>query len=456
MKKLFQILLVLVVYNSFAQKVDWVNAPLNPVAFKYKLEDFNLKGKIVAFNHKLFREGKLLFDNTHTARSYYEYDDNGRLTKDSEERTYKYNNKDQIILILDSPFKKDLVNILNFEYDELGRLKSISNKTKKTEYTYNAEGRLESEVIGFYGVKKTITTFTYSKENNLLKIFKVYANFGGTIINKETLYYDQGVLVKQFDKNNYEYTWKTKTDTEGNYLQEFDVTFTNAELSENLNLTVNEDKRVPNVFKTYFTTVFINNKPALFIPIETINYTTIFFDIFKKDYYRIDESFVNGNKEFKMVLLAKNKEAIFMKPKQYNKLDSYYRKYNLVYAGLNRNPHGLYTPYSKVNIHVIGDTEFILYDRFFDTNYYASVATSNSIYILNEALPDMFYIKEKPDGQKLFYFIHNGVEIETPRLQLEHTNNEQDVNVFVDGKLTYGIKDYKTLEKEKVFYPTVF
>src|SRR5690606_8887781 len=140
-------------------------------------------------------------------------------------------------------------------------------------------------------------------------------------------------------------------------------------------------------------------------------------NILNKNYYRIDGKYQEKVDGAILTLLAKNKEAIFMKPKQYNKLHNLYRKYHLVYAGINRNPNGYFSRHSKVNIHLIGDTSFILYDRFFDTNYYATVESGNSVYILNEALPHMFYIVEKPGGQLLFYFIHNGLEIETSRLQ---------------------------------------
>lgn len=81
MKQLLRLLFILVTCNSFAQKVDWVHAPTNLVAFKYTLQDFNLKGDIIAFNDKLFRDGKLIFDNGSHIK------DKGRLIKDSEEYT---------------------------------------------------------------------------------------------------------------------------------------------------------------------------------------------------------------------------------------------------------------------------------------------------------------------------------------------------------------------------------
>lgn len=455
MKKLILLLTFFTICNSFAQKVNWVNAPLNPVAFKYKLEDFNLKGNIVAYNEKVFKDGKLFYDNKE--KTYYKYNDNGQIIEDSEENTYNYNNKGQLLTIIQSSFNKTFEKKFTFEYDENSRLKSKEIFGVKTNYTYNSNGQLVSEENTTNGVISSSIVYNYATENKLLKIIKIQTEKKGNIVTTETYYYNKGILVKKIDKVKGEITYQTKIDMEGNILKEDDITFSQNEITKNFSLSAIDEKQLSYFVVSYFTKIYVNNKYAAFMPVETVNNISVVFDIFNKDYYRVNSNYNKGIRETTLSLLAKNKEALFIKPKDYNRLHPRNKYYNLIYAGVNRNENRAFGPHIKLNTYDISDTAFLIYDRFFDVNYYATVNFDEPkpIYILSEALPTMFYFDARANGNRTYYFIHNGLEIEASRMQLKFTNKEQDIDVFVDGKLTYAVKNYKALENRKVYYPTV-
>ena len=440
--------------GSRAQKVDWTQAPLNPVAFKYKLEDFNLKN-VFAYNEKFFKDGLLMYDNDQNTKQYYKYNDDGLLLEDSDENTYTFNQKKQLIAITGSKYHKGYFPInLKFEYDDYGRLATkIIRDNEKISYTYYNSGQLKTQLSESNGVESQFIVYTYSKENGLLKISKNTAKKANTGIEQEYLFYDRGVLVKKIDKTGKVTTWQTKTDAQENYLQEMDVTFNKNEISTGLNFSYKADKRIVYFDKTSPEIVFINEKPAAFIPIIHYEYRKIFFDIFNQDYYNVypGASAENG---FNISILAKNKEAIAIKPKKYNPFHPTDKLYHLVYAGLVRNQGGLINPFSHINVHQNDHQSLILYDRFFEKNYYIKINPNDGIYILNDALPVMFYVTEE-NAQKSYHFVKNGEEINPSRLNLAYANNNEDASVEVDNKLVYYIKGLKNLENKKVYYPTI-
>jgi hypothetical protein len=438
-----------------AQKLDWEKAPLNPIAFKYKLEHFNVKN-VFAYNDKFFKDGQLMYDNAKSVQQYYKYNDDGVLIEDSKEHTYIFNAEGQLISITSSKFDKDFFPInQKFEYDSKGRLivKNDIARNEKTYYTYNDAGQIQSQTLKHNGLDRDIIIFTYSKENKLLKIKKQIKYITKNEVIEEELFFDRGILVKKIDFRGQETIWKTKTDAQGNYLQETDVTYNRKDLSNNLNFSYKEGNHDSFFGSTYLGTVFINDKPAPFMPVFSVGYRKIFFDLFNQDYYNIQIK-PNSKNEFEISILAKNKEAIAIKPKNYNPYHPIDKVYQLIYAGIIRNQGGLLYAYSHLNVHEADYKSLIVYDRFFEKNYYLKIDETNGLYILDEALPVMFYVTEAKE-QKLYHFVVNGIEINPARLNLSYANNNEDASVMVDNKLTYYIKGLKNLENRTVYYPTV-
>ncbi|MFD0990659.1 hypothetical protein ACFQ1R_11165 [Mariniflexile jejuense] len=456
MKPYISILLILVLsFYTHAQKIDIINAPLNPVAFKYKLEDFNLKN-VFAYNEKFFKNGLLMYDNEQNTKQYYKYNDDGLLLEDSNENTYTFNEKNQLIAIIGSKYQKGFFPTnRKFEYDANGRLVTKTDVSNNSDiyYTYNEAGQLKSQIIKYNGIESQITLFTYSKENNLLKIKAHKTYKGKDTIEEELLFFDRGILVKRIDEKGKETTWKTKTDAQGNYLQEMDITFNKSEISTGLNFSYRVDKRIVYYNNTSPETVFINGKPASFIPVVYYDNRKIFFDIFNQDYYNVYQG-ASAENGFKISILAKNKEAIAIKPKKYNPFHPTDKVYHLVYAGIIRNQGGFMNPFSHINVHETDYKSLILYDRFFEKNYFIKINSDEPVYILNDALPVMFYVTEEK-AQKYYHFVKNGEEINPSRLNLAYANNNEDATVEVDNKLMYYIKGLKNLENKKVYYPTI-
>ncbi len=74
MKKSIFLLLLFGNLLGFAQKVDWVNAPMNPIAFEYKKEHFNLKGDVYSYGKRDFsEEGNLIYEKTFSNGVHYLY-----------------------------------------------------------------------------------------------------------------------------------------------------------------------------------------------------------------------------------------------------------------------------------------------------------------------------------------------------------------------------------------------
>ncbi|MEM6686385.1 MAG: MORN motif precursor, partial [Bacteroidota bacterium] len=129
MKNIAIILLTCFFYQlSFAQKIDMVNAPRNPIGFKHKKEHFFLRGDIYASAGKIFdQKGNLTFNY---GTRYY-YDANGRITGNNYDDSFEYDSRG---------------NIIKFQY------KSGS----ASEYKFNAKGLMIYEKSS-YGDEKTYT-----------------------------------------------------------------------------------------------------------------------------------------------------------------------------------------------------------------------------------------------------------------------------------------------------------
>ena len=117
MKKSIFLLLLFGNLLGFAQKVDWVNAPMNPIAFEYKKEHFNLKGDVYSYGKRVFSEkGNLIYEKTSSNGVHYLYK-NGLLYANSEGRLYEFNSQGYLTKLT---------------YASLG-IQTIN-------YTYNAKG----------------------------------------------------------------------------------------------------------------------------------------------------------------------------------------------------------------------------------------------------------------------------------------------------------------------------
>lgn len=164
-------LLFAIGFKAVAQKVDWVNAPMNPIAMKFKKEHFNLKGDVYAYGQNVFsKDGKLIYEYGISKALHFLYN-NGVLYADTDGKLYEFNSQGYLV---------------KYTYASLG---------KQTQtYTYNAKGLL----INLSNTKGYNVTYSYDEQGRLIK-----SNTAGVI--KEFSYQKNGdqliVLEKDLSKN---------------------------------------------------------------------------------------------------------------------------------------------------------------------------------------------------------------------------------------------------------------
>lgn len=166
MKKLTSILFLLsVALSVFAQKTDWVNAPMNPIALQYKKEHFNLKGDVYAHKEKVFsKDGMLIYEYGISEGLHYLYK-NGLLYEDTDGKLYEFNNKR---LLVKHTYAYSGIQTKTFLYNSADLLVSVKNtQGYSADYEYDDKGRL---IIS--NVRGDIKGFSYQKKGDQLIVIE--------------------------------------------------------------------------------------------------------------------------------------------------------------------------------------------------------------------------------------------------------------------------------------------
>lgn len=219
MKHILASLILLFVVSANSQTIDWQNAPLNPIAVRYKLEHFNLKGDVYGYDRYIFSEsGYLMSTNELLNSKVFIYDKNNRLLHNTEGETYKYNAQGYVAEQTYAELGKKTVKFhynskdllikteyenysLVYEYDNLNRLiKTINtNNHLEIEYVYNKYGEeLHIEEKKTRGDRK-FTTIRHVFKNghkiglNQLRYESNYDKYGNHTIKgySEIIYYSE-------------------------------------------------------------------------------------------------------------------------------------------------------------------------------------------------------------------------------------------------------------------------
>lgn len=206
MNKSIFILLLFGNLLGFAQKVDWVNAPMNPIAFEYKKQHFNLKGDVYAYGRRVFsEEGNLIYDKTSSNGVHYLYK-NGLLYANSEGRLYEFNSQGFLTKLTYASLG---VKNINYAYNSKGLLiKQTGSEGFNATYEYDSFGRLiKSNVSG--GIRQ----FSYQKNGDQLIITEINSVYNPAKTVKHI--YKNGIKIgendkiftKEFDKFGNETNW---------------------------------------------------------------------------------------------------------------------------------------------------------------------------------------------------------------------------------------------------------
>ncbi|MDP5077060.1 MAG: hypothetical protein NWQ19_03150 [Nonlabens sp.] len=166
--------------NDGYQKMDWDNAPVNPVGFYNHKSHYKLKGDVIMSDEFYFNEqGMLLRFNANT----YAYDANNRIIATEKEQTIQYTKQGLVEKVAYKSGKKpelygydeygNLIKKVNefvvatYDYDEQNRViiasEQYENSTRSTVYSYkNVDGGTEvTSTSQFYGKETTFVGFYY-------------------------------------------------------------------------------------------------------------------------------------------------------------------------------------------------------------------------------------------------------------------------------------------------------
>jgi hypothetical protein len=178
MKQLIPFLTFLISIQLVAQKIDWINAPENPIAIEHKLEHFNLKGDVYNYNSSLYfdKEGLLIKKSDYSGDNTYTYK-NGVLVSDAASYSIKTTEKGYVT------FKEVRYTIEEFTYNEKDLLisavetrKASYNKPEvinTTKYEYDTQNRVIKEIKYTDGLVKKTTLFNYKKVENTVQVTKI-------------------------------------------------------------------------------------------------------------------------------------------------------------------------------------------------------------------------------------------------------------------------------------------
>ncbi|MBA6152093.1 hypothetical protein [Gelidibacter maritimus] len=358
MKKLSFITLVLFITTGFAQKIDLINAPKNPVAYNYKKEHFDLKGPVYSFKNKVFsKAGLLIFDNVFGGNSFY-YDANGRLTHTSEGNEFKYGSNGYI----ESYTYASLgIKTTQYFYNDKGLLVAEkfdkASKTNDYEYTYDSQDR----VIKSYRNDNNYTTYAYEKRGDDLIIQENDVRDG--LATLKTLKYTKGIQVSYDDVLMSTYN---KMDAYGNWTKDYSPVIFYDDLKSNGNVftmiyTKQNNYTIDKLMDCEF---FLNGKQtdAIYRRSSKAN-EVIIYNPFDEKYYIIKNA-VDDSRSGQVQAFT---EVIISTPTYLEFIES--SSYKLVHRGAEYQ-NNLYLRSGSLVVRTY-QNNYIVYDKFADKTFFA-------------------------------------------------------------------------------------
>lgn len=429
MRTLLLFIVFFIIQNTVGQKIDWINAPLNPIPLKYKAEHYNLKGDIYAFERFIFsKEGFLIYDNG-LGKDHLIYD--GDLLINSAGRVYTLN-KDGYISS-ESYVYSGVKTVYSFTYNKQGLLTEVKNGSNiLTTYTYNNNNQVIKQVTN--GVVKR--TFQYARSNNNLVVSETAIDNGKTTTTIKT--YDNGDLISE---NGYKYEYKK--DTKGNIISSFSNSIYYSDVSPSSEISLIYNPASISFDKLQDCDFFINNKEVSIISSKIINNTDVLiYHPLSEKYLIIKDAFntaKNGKKQvfstvyidspFYLDVSTSSKRVVYKGGELFNSVGAYREGSLKIY-----NQFNTYIIYGKF----VNKTFFVKFDP--SKNY--------SFYPLQQISPadNIFYVKSDKTGP--ITVVKGEVLKASDFTKLENNN---DVILYKNNIPIYYLPNFKTAILETLY-----
>ncbi len=273
-RRIISLLLLTVTIGTFAQKADFINAPLNPYPYRGNASQQNLKGDVFQLGFLNYgKDGKWFSYHNIGGRDKVELNAAGQIIKEGQDGTF-----------------------VSHKYDTKGNVIETTTGFENKTFSYDKKNRLVKEVVISKKNETSSSEFSYKQENDLLIVNQLYTGSNQQKITAE-IHFKNGlqvyiktngyaaVLTKyQFDRKN---NWirkieidattnkETVTGRQLTYYDEFDkgaAAFT--VIAERLR--ANEPMLVPRIYI---------NKKKLYVPFCRFVDDYIFYDVLSKTYY---------------------------------------------------------------------------------------------------------------------------------------------------------------------------
>lgn len=444
MKQLIQLLILLITCTVFAQKTDLINAPVNPIVLKYKLEHFGFKGDVFSYDSKYYfnKEGLLISKSDYEGDATYTYE-NGKLVGDGsyfsievndqgyipsyKSHKYTYNNKD----LITTDFETE--RTLKYSYDALNRV------IKKEEF--------KDDVL------QTTTNYSYIKEGTVVKVFKKETENGKTV-SSESRYKDGQLIYAKSNSDNIELKIEKKLDAKGNSVRDayinngnetdvFDysiVYYSDANKPINYTMVMfkgYDGKLYQHVHRNgvYFSTKYkkqLNNTQDMLL-----------YDDLTKNYYiaknAYDPALTEGT-VIKFELIAENGEAV-LKILPDNQLEIYCYGKNIVLDSKESIPTLIFNNFFSYHVDKkTNKTTNLFFKDAVDKTFVGGI-------LLPQNKENLYFIKSSKE--KGFNVLKNGIVIRSTVIKQIPTE-KGDLVVYFDEKTAYTLTNYYKAEDDVV------
>lgn len=451
MKRLALILFCAISFSVFSQKVDWVNAPVNPIAFKYKLEHFKLKGDVFKYDNKYYfnKEGFLVSKSDFQGDKTYEYENGklkgyetngaGYISKDGNYQ-YSYNNKGLLIEMTETRKNYGQPDVVNL------------NK-----YTYDNQSRLILEERIKNGTPYSTTTYTYKKTGDVLIVSSEERQGERKPLTREEHYKNGRLVSSKSSIDTIELKIESKLDAKGNSIE--DKYINNGNLTDTFDFTIvyYSDANKPIEYKivikkgsngNLYQHIYRNGKYFYSDLKRQMHESTdlIYYDDLTHNYYVAKDAYnssLTDGTEIKMELVSKNNEALLHNNLATNKISTYYQGKNVNSNSKKSIP--LFTLNHLFSYHVDKTTGT-------ERTFFFKNARGN-VFVQGELLPET--------KDQFYYYLDGETNKDLIILKGEFIPNDSFSKIvkfgdygmlgYIDNVPTYVFPEYETMVENKMY-----